>query len=195
MFQTYQYNLSTKRLGIDSETDEAQLVQCGFALAITLEGIFDETECNVLRKVEFEKLFEPWFKLFEEQPLNRYIKRPSAVNLAIYLATMTNRIVDTHVIRSLQIQISDGMQHSFRLDTRVLEDLAVATRGGYWRGHDLESMRELEAQVPGMFTIDEIADIAAEVREAKKTMNDTINRVRRRRLKDLLVGGGSLSQD
>ncbi len=195
MFQTYQYNLNTRRLDIDGETDEAQLVQCGFLLAITLEGIFDEDECNVLRGVEFEKVFEPWFKLFEAQPLNRYIKRPSAVNLAIYLATMTNRIVDTYVIRSLQIQISDEMQHSFRLDTRVPEDLAVATRGGHWRGHDLESMRELEARVPGMFTIDEIADIADEVRKAKKKMNDIINRVRRRRLKDLIVGGGSLSQD
>jgi hypothetical protein len=195
MFQTYQYNLSTKRLGIPPETDEVQLVQCGFTLAITLEGIFDEEECNVIRNVEFEQLFAPWFQLFEERPLNRYIKRPSAVNLAIYLATMTNRIVDTHVIRSLQIQISDGMQHSYRLDTRVPEDLAVATRGGHWRGHDLESMRELEARVPGMFTIEEIGDIADEVRTAKKTMNDTIKRIRSRRLKGLIAGGGSLTQD
>jgi len=190
MYQTYHRTLSTKRLEVEGN----DLVAVGLTMAVTLEGIFDEKECNVIRQREFMDIFEPWFALFEASPLDRYIKSPTVVNVAIFLATMTNRIVDTHVIRSMQIKISEGVIHSYTLDTRIPEDIGVATRGGPWRSHDLDSMAELARRFPSMFNLDEATDIKEELREAKQKMNGVINRFQQRRLKELLRGGGSLTQ-
>jgi len=188
MFQSYKYYLSTSRIEGDA------VVPFCLTIKATLEGIFDEKECNVIREVEFRALLEPWFKLFEAAPLNRYIQRPTPINVGIFLVTVTNRIVDTHVLRSMQLTISNGEPHSYTLDTRILEDIRVATRGGPWRGHSLDSMAELATRFPEMFSLDEVAEIAEEVRDAKRQMNDTINRVKVRRLKELIKGGGSLTQ-
>ena len=189
MFQSYKYHLSTSRLEGDS------VVPIGLTIKATLEGIFDETECNVIRKAEFEGLFAPWFKLFEGAPLNRYIQRPTPINVGIFLVTVTNRIVDTHVIRSMQLEIRGDDVESYTLDTRTLSDMAVATRGGPWRGHTLESLTELATRFPEMFSLEEISEIQESFRTAKKKMNETINRVKVRRLRDLMgVVGGSLTQ-
>ncbi len=189
MFQSYKYYLSTKRI----EGDKVVLV--GLTIKATLEGIFDEKECNVIRAVEFKALFEPWFELFEAAPLNRYIQKPTAVNVGIFLVTMTNRIVDTHVIRSMQLEIRDDEMNSYTLDTRIPEDIGVATRGGPWRGHNIETMAVLAKRFPEMFNIDEVAEIRGCLQDAKHEMNGTINRIKARRLKDLIKGGGSLSLD
>lgn len=188
MYQNYNYNLSTSKI------EGNEVVPVGLTIDVTLEGIFDETECNVIREGEFVALFDPWFKLFEAAPLNRYIQRPIPVNVAIFLATMTNRIVDTHVIRSMQIEVREGSLHSYMIDTRILEDIGVATRGGPWRGHSIESMGELAKRFPEMFSLDEIAGIAEAMRSAKKEMNSTIHQIKARRLKELIKGGGSIIQ-
>lgn len=188
MYQNYNYNLSTSKI------EGNKVVPVGLTIDVTLEGIFDETECNVIRGAEFVALFDPWFKLFEAAPLDRYIQSPTAVNVAIFLATMTNRIVDTHVIRSIQIEVTDGSPHSYKLDTQIPEDTGVATRGGPWRGHSIESMGELAKRFPEMFSLDEVAGIAEAMRAAKKQMNETIYQVKARRLKELINGGGAILQ-
>lgn len=188
MEQTAVFNVPAKKL------DGEEITEYPLQIVLSVIGVYAPEDRGVVADYELIALVKPWLDLFSsDRPLERWIQKPIAANVALFVATHIERIADRlGVIEAFRLSVTSvATGESFTVDSR--QDLKQLTSGGPWREHTRETYAALMTEYPTMFNADELEEAQAEIRSGRRSSNNVVNQIRRRRLAHLLKGGGALS--